>query len=171
MLIDTETKRSLLDIDRFKAPIFPCCVTRSGAPMFGKPTALSQLWRNRVPHHTTLYAFRFWYSSYTLVATVFRFSPSQSVGFFLVGLRSCKDCTSLPYYAERQLGLLLGILRGCESIPHSLEAGLDVFSKTAGPLARFRGPRWLAWGFAAPRGCVIGTCQTDPCLLAQNRGI
>ena len=77
--------------------------------MFCKPRELRQLWRIRLPDDTTLYAFSFWSSSYTLVATVCRISPSQFVGIFLPGLRICKDCTSLPYYDEGQLGLLLGI--------------------------------------------------------------
>src|ERR1700757_1216819 len=97
--------------------------------MFCKPAVLSQLWRSRVPHHTTLYAFSFWSSSYTLMATVWRISPSQFVGLFLSGLRSCKDCTSLPYYDERHLGLSLGIAPNRERTPHLLEAGLGLFSK------------------------------------------
>lgn len=81
------------------------------ALMFCKPAVLRQLWRAWVPLHTTLYAFSFWSSSYTLMATVWRISPSQSLGFFLSGLRRCKDCRSLPYYDESRLGLSLGIAR------------------------------------------------------------
>src|SRR5271169_5742813 len=123
--------------------------------MLGKPMVLSQLWLGRVPHHTTLYAFRFRWSSYTLVATVFRFSPSQSLGFFSVGLRSCKERTSLPYYVESELGISLGEVRGGKPVPDSLEAGLHVFSKKAGIPARFKGPRRVAWGFAAPRDSAL----------------
>jgi|SRR5580704_10109974 len=136
--------------------------------MFGKPTVLRQLWLARVPYHTTLYAFSFWSSSYTLVATVCRFSPSQFVGFFLVGLRSCKECASLSYYVQSRLGLSLGTVQGGECVPHSLEAALHMFSKKAGTLASFRGPRRVTWGFAAPRDSVIGTCHTNPSLSAQN---
>jgi hypothetical protein len=98
--------------------------------MFCKPTELRQLWGIRLPDHTTLYAFSFWSSSYTLVATVCRISPSQFVGIFLPRLRICKDCTSLPYYDEGQLGLSLGIAPSRERIPDSLGAGLpSVFKK------------------------------------------
>src|ERR1700757_5062791 len=136
--------------------------------MFCKPAVLSQLWRSRVPHHTTLYAFSFWSSSYTLMATVCRISPSQFVGFFLAGLRSCKDCSSLPYYDERQLGLSSGASRDGGHIPYSLKAGLRLFSKKAGTLARPGGPCRQTWGFADPRDFVIGTRLTDSHLLAQN---
>jgi hypothetical protein len=122
--------------------------------MFGKPMVLSQLWLGQVPPHTTLYAFSFCSSSYTLVATVCRFFPSQSLGLFSVGLRSCKERTSLPYYAESRLGLWLGIGRGGERLPRSLEAG-HMLSERAGTLARFRGPRRVAWGFA-PRIPSLG---------------
>jgi hypothetical protein len=143
--------------------------------MFGKPMVLSQLWRGRVPYHATLYAFSFWSSSYTLMATVCRFSPSHFLGFFSAGLRSCKEGTSLSYYVESQLGLSLGRWRGGESVPHSLEAILCMFSKRAGTLARFRGIRcstWgcSTWGFAVPPDSVLGPCPTDPCYRPKIEG-
>ena len=134
--------------------------------MFCKPGVMNQLWRVRVPHHTTLYSFSFWSSSYTLMATVCRISPSQFVGFFSTGLRSGKECVPLPYYAEGQLGLSFGNLRGDERLSPSLEADLQYF-KRAGTLARFGGPRRPGWGFAGP-GNFVGTCHIDPSLLAQN---
>lgn len=136
--------------------------------MFGKSMVLSQLWLSRVPNRTTLYAFSFWSSSYRLMATVCRFSPSQCIGFFSVGLRSCKEYTFLSYYVESELGISLGAVRDGKRVRDSLEAGLHVFSKRAGVPARFRGPCCVGWGLGAPRDAAIETCQIDPCLSAQN---
>jgi hypothetical protein len=149
---------------------FPGCVKRSGVPMFGKPMVLSQLWLHRVPHHATLYAFSFWSSSYTLVATVCRFSPSQCLALFSVGLRSCKERTSLPYYAESQ-GLWLGIGRG-GGTPASLARSLSSYVVQKGwNSSTIHGTTLRCLGLDAPRDSVIGTCHTHPCLSAQNRGV
>lgn len=136
--------------------------------MLGQSMVLSQLWLDRVPHSATLYAFSFWSSSYTLVATVWRFSPSQSLGFFSVGLRRCKEGTSLSHYFESALEISLGAVRGGKLVRDSLEPGLHVFSKRAEVPARFRAPRWAGWGLAISRDSAIETSHTDPCLSAQN---
>src|SRR6516225_1212938 len=128
--------------------------------MFCKPRELRQLWGMRLPDDTTLYAFSFWSSSYTLVATVCRISPSQFVGIFLPGLRICKDCTSLPYYDEGQLGLLLGIAPSRERIPDSLEAGLRLFSKNGRNSCKIRGSLSASSGFNRSPGLRRWTCNT-----------
>jgi hypothetical protein len=73
------------------------------------------------------------------MATDFRFSPSHFKGIFLVGLRSGKEHTPLPHYAEAQLGVSFGILRGIERALHSLETDFYLNLKKAGTLARFWG--------------------------------
>lgn len=137
--------------------------------MFCKAGVLTQNWRVRVPHHTTLYAFSFCSSSYTLMATVCRFSPSHFEGIFLAGLRSGKERRLLPHYAEDQLGLSFGILRGDESVPHSLGADLFLYFKKAWSSSKIQGPTLAKLGgFAGPLNFVRGTALPYPSLLARN---
>jgi hypothetical protein len=150
----------LLDRARLVAPIFLAALHGVERFMFCKPAVFSPLWRRRVPHHTTLYAFSFWLSSYRLMATVWRISPSQLVGFFLSGLRSCKDCTSLPYYDERRLGLSSGIalvVNACFicSTPVSVS-----FPNKAGNSRKIQRTIPARSGFGHSPGSVIGTATS-----------
>lgn len=168
MPIDTELKRVLLDIARFQSSaFFPAAYHGGERCMFG-PSVLNWLWGNWVPNDTTLYAFRFFHSSITLMATVCGFSPSQKTGSFLVGPGNHEEGTLLPHYAEWQSRVSSSIWRGSERIPRSLEAGLQLFFKKAGIAATLRGSRLKRGDLPALRGYRFGPCHTDSCLFAQD---